>query len=147
MKVLRKWLAAPLATLMLLSGLSLAAPAAQAAPGCTLGWACVWRDANYGGPWAAAPADGFLSKASDKGGTAKYQSNSAWANGNACHRTSFRTGSRNGDKFFILDSETRVGSNYRDPNLANGAGRGDYSGENWKNRVRYIRFFDGPNCK
>lgn len=107
------------------------------AASCALGWGCLWQGSNYSGKWAANQYDGFVNTT---------VSNSAWANGNSCHRTSFRTGSGSTNHFFILDSQTRIGSNYRDPNLSNGAGRGQYSGENWKDRVRYIRFYDGTNC-
>ncbi|AWE43217.1 hypothetical protein DDD63_11210 [Actinobaculum sp. 313] len=144
MKVLRKWLAAPLATLMLLSGLSLAAPAAQAAPGCASGWACVWQSYSYTGQWAAAKSDGPLSVTSDKNGVAKTKSASAWANGRLCKHSYFQDGK---GKSFRLDSEQLVRTNYRDPNLSNGAGKGTYAGENWNDRVRSVVFSGGPQCK
>ncbi len=148
MKVFRKWLAAPLATLMLLSGLSFAAPAAQAAPSCASGWACVWQSYSYTGQWAANDRDGALRITSDKAGVAKTKSNSAWANGKVCSSTYFRDRQpkdKNGN-YFTLNSQQVVNSNYRDPNLSNGAGTGKDSGQNWQNRVRYVVFDGGPNC-
>ncbi|MFT0848947.1 hypothetical protein VR010_14505 [Actinomycetaceae bacterium L2_0104] len=117
-----------------------------AAGGCTLGWGCVWRNSNYGGAWAASDYNSFLRLSSDEAGVAKTVSNSAWANGNLCHATSFRTGSMDSHHYFILDSQTRRVTNFKDATLSNGAGRGPWAGENWQNRVRYLRFFDGPNC-
>lgn len=107
------------------------------AASCALGWGCIWKNNNYGGTWDARQYNGVVSMTT---------SNSAWANGNSCHRTSFRTGPFDNNPYFILDSQTRIGTNYRDPNLANGAGTGPYNGQNWKDRIRYIRFFQGANC-
>lgn len=144
MKVLRKWLAAPLATLMLLSGLSLAAPAAQADSGCASGWACVWNRYSYTGAWAANDRDGALRITSDKAGVAKTKSASAWANGKNCYQTYFYDSA---GQYFILDSEQVRGYNYRDPNLSNGAGTGRYAGQNWNDRVRRVVFTTGPACR
>lgn len=107
------------------------------AASCALGWACIWKNSNYGGTWDANQYDGIVSMTT---------SNSAWANGNSCYRTSFRTGPFDYNPYFILDSQTKIKTNYRDPNLTNGAGTGPYKSQNWKDRIRYIRFFEGTNC-
>jgi len=147
MRTTRKWLVVSLVALVSASGIAFAMPEAQADTGCASGWACVWQNSSFQGSWAASNYDSFLRTASDKAGRAKTQSNSAWANGSLCISTEFRTGSTASDRYFVLNSQQRTGVNYRDPHLSNGAGTGRWAKENWQNRVRYIRFDGGPNCR
>ena len=115
----------------------------QAFPGCALGYACLWKSSNYGGSWAAAPANGPFSV-----GTAAVRDthNSAGANGKSCKYTRFWNNKNN--RYFSLKSESWDGSAAsRDANLANGAGIGPYKAENWTNRVKGAEFHTGTNCK
>lgn len=75
------------------------------------------------------------------------KASSAAANGNLCYRTRFYdyAGGASGS-YFELYSQTMVNSNYRDPNLRNGAGIGMHRDQNWNDRVSYIWFYYGPNC-
>lgn len=69
------------------------------------------------------------------------QGKSAAANGATCKKTRFYDYTwGNSGSFFILHSESIVGTNYRDPDLSNGAGVGDYAHENWENRVSRITY-------
>lgn len=120
-----------LATAMLFAG----GVAAQAVPGkCDLGYSCLWMERTYEG--TSYGTERSKTKVADW----LYKlGNSAGANGRACDHTryyeswSYTTGNPSG-KYFTLYSEHRIGSNYRDPNLSNGAGF-DGTGINWANRV------------
>lgn len=115
----------------------------QAFPGCQLGWACVWAGKDYTSASAAASHDGVYTWTSD-GGTAVLFQNSAAANGNLCYKTRFYNSDRT--KFFVLNSQTRLGGTSRDPNLSNGAGNAGATTMNWTNKIRRFAFFNGPNC-
>ncbi len=169
MKVKKKWAAGPLAALMLVAGgfvgtaaqadeaeptpVVAEAPAAVnettievgplAFPGCTLGWACVWVGDNYTGGSAAANYSGGYTWVSSPLSPAKALQNSAAANGNLCRKTAFYN---TGGRYFVLNSQTRLGGTSRDPNLSNGAGNAGSTTMNWKNQVRSFEFFNGPNC-
>lgn len=71
---------------------------------------------------------------------------SAAANGGTCDATRFYdNGAASTGSYFVLNSRTLAGVNYRDPKLSNGAGTGPYSAQNWDNRVSRI-VFTGPGC-
>ena len=137
---LKKSIGAVLATLAVSStGLIALAPIASAGvENCQLGAACLWSDYDFNGfkAWNEDPESQVHPSIDNK-------SKSAAANGASCSATYFydfyrgRTGS-----YFILNSKTRIGTNFRDPDLSNGAGIGKYRYQNWENRVSNITFSD-----
>lgn len=102
---------------------------------CSKGYACVWNDSGYNGGSRAEHLSSILLPL-------KYnnEASSAAANGGSCRATYFYDAWDGTGKYFILNSQTLVKKNYRDPYLANGAGIGTHSGENWNDRVSHIKF-------
>jgi len=132
----------PLAAILCFGGMGIIGPAAQAGTGaCTLGYACLWQNNDYNGTDYGKLYNGSVVSTMDN------KASSAASNGKTCSKTRFYDSSNGTGKYFELSSQYLVGSNYRDPNLSNGAGVGPYSGENWSDRVSYIAFSGGTGCK
>lgn len=133
MKFLKRTLVALIATGFVLAW---SAPAQAGTENCSTGWSCVWEHKVYEGKVGAVT----LNK-----NVVPYVSNmgsSAAANGQTCRSTRFyetwSVWNQNvSGSYFTLDSKVLVGSNYRDPNLSNGAGY-DGVGQNWEDRVSGI---------
>lgn len=124
------------------SALATATTATAGSGGCTLGYACLWEHRDYEGKSYGKQYDGPVVS------TMTNKASSAAANGNQCHMARFydaATGPTGA--YFELYSETRMDRNYRDPNLRNGAGVGPYAKQNWNDRVSYIYFLGGSNCR
>ena len=128
------------AAIISLLGFSL--PASAGTGACQLGYACIWEHNDYEGLSYGKRYNGPVVSSINN------MASSATANGNLCHRTRYYdyAGGPSGS-YFELYSQTMVNSNYRDPNLRNGAGIGAYRDQNWNDRVSYIWFYGGPNCK
>ncbi|WP_346727644.1 peptidase inhibitor family I36 protein [Mobiluncus mulieris] len=108
------------------------------ATGCPRGYACLWQYKDYRGyPWNTS------SHRATVGGNLNNNSNSAAANGR-CKKTYFYDNDDLTGHYFYLASQHRVGGNYQDPFLRNGAGKGPFAHENWENRIGSIKFDD---CK
>ncbi len=115
-----------------------ALPASAGTENCSRGYACGWDSLTYEGTsFGSTYTEGwwspFLNRAS-----------SVAANGTTCKSTRFykswnhMTGHVYGD-YFTLHSKTLVGSNFRDPDLRNGAG--DRTGETgWDNTIEATKF-------
>lgn len=127
---------------VLLSAVGFVAPAWAGSGACQRGYACLWEDGDYEGLSYGKQYNGTVVS------TMNNKASSATANGNLCLRTRFydNSGGPSGS-YFELYSQTQMATNYRDPNLKNGAGLGPYKGQNWDNRVSYIYFLGGANCK
>lgn len=116
-----------------------AAHAAGATAACPVGYACIWDYTNYsesGRYWKQSANEQAVPA------TINNKASSAAANGKACYATRFYdNGAQATGSYFILHSKTRLpNSYYEDPYLANGAGLGDFSGQNWDNRISRIKF-------
>ncbi|WP_338022247.1 peptidase inhibitor family I36 protein [Arcanobacterium pluranimalium] len=103
---------------------------------CQLGASCLWTYNDYNGGFAynedhSSPVYSGIDN----------RANSVVANGASCSITLFYD-SRfvNEGPYFYLFSRTLMGYNYQDPNLSNGAGYGDYAGQNWSNRISRITY-------
>lgn len=125
---------------LVLAGMTMVAPAYAGSPTCPLGYGCLWDFEDYGGFAYQQQYPGAVRSDVDN------RANSAKANGNRCNTTRFYDNRTKTGKYFVMYSATRIGRNYQDPNLANGAGEGPYAGENWNNRVSYV-WFGGQGCK
>ncbi|SPT75924.1 Uncharacterised protein [Arcanobacterium haemolyticum] len=68
-----------------------------------------------------------------------YEGKSAAANGATCRKTRFYDYTW-GNSGSILILHSKRCNEYRDPDLSNGAGVGDYAHENWENRVSRITY-------
>ncbi|WP_231957959.1 peptidase inhibitor family I36 protein [Arcanobacterium haemolyticum] len=112
-------------------------PAAEASDSsCPVGASCVWTGKGYTGIKGRN-----YDHSSPVHESINNQGKSAAANGATCKKTRFYDYTwGNSGSFFILHSESIVGTNYRDPDLSNGAGVGDYAHENWENRVSRITY-------
>ncbi len=130
------------AAALVLSGVVVASANAAGALGsdsCLWGNACLWSKQNYSGIRTVHSYDGWH---------APTHSNSAVANGRLCYKTMFSSDEASGDApYFVLFSKINVGMNYQDSYLADGAGTGPFSNQNWQDRVNYVEFFNGPNCR
>jgi hypothetical protein len=88
---------------------------------CNSGMMCLWKDRSYSGTII-----GRSGTVGSLGGTAlDNAASSAATNGKSCRKTWWAGGYTNPtwDAYgFALWSEQLTGSNYRDPNLSNGAG-------------------------
>ncbi|WP_338022167.1 peptidase inhibitor family I36 protein [Arcanobacterium pluranimalium] len=118
------------------------APIASAGTGnCKAGASCLWTQNDYNGGFAynedhSSPVYSGINN----------RANSVVANGASCPVTAFydyRDG--NSGSYFMLYSRTRIGSNYQDPNLSNGAGVGpeeypEWASENWSNRISRVTY-------
>ncbi|WP_448062439.1 peptidase inhibitor family I36 protein [Cellulomonas hominis] len=124
---------------LLLLGLGVAP--AQAGTGlCDSGYACVYQDLSYdGGLYGSAQ------NTTSFWGNLKWndKATSASVNGAGCRSTRFHehADSRPYGAYFTLNSRQLVGSNYRDPDLRNGAGY-DGTGVNWNDRISGFQFVD-----
>ncbi len=134
MEIKKRFKSGVSATILAVAGLGITSSAAAS---CTLGDACTWTSSSYTGTQSSYGYDQWT--------TTNY-SNSVWARGYLCEKTSFRTGNSSSDSYFTLYSHYHYGKNYRDANLSDGAGFGPYNSQNWKDKIRYVRFFEGPNC-
>ncbi|WP_164984152.1 peptidase inhibitor family I36 protein [Oerskovia turbata] len=121
--------------------------AAQAATPCYSGTACLWQHSGYGGTkysvsanWGSYYNTVMLNAAS-----------SAAANGAGCKKTRFYEDVNAGEDvtrpwYFQLYSQQRLGYNYQDPDLKNGAGIGGWpsgpGGNGWNDTVEGWRFVE-----
>lgn len=114
------------------------APAAQAGDGlCASGHMCIYVDLSYDGTMR-----GFSNnRLSWEGYALNNTATSTSANGGTCSRSYYwDAGNWSGD-YFYLNSRTLVGSNYRDPDLRNGAGVGTWSaGHNADDKISSANF-------
>jgi|GEM_PF-6617687 len=129
-----------LAAALAAAGLALAgtATAAQAAT-CNSGYACFFSDLSYGGPLVQRSA----SQGNLEGNALNNEATSIATNGSSCTATRFFDASTLTGSYLILDSEEKVGSNFQDPDLRNGGGRGDYSAWDYNDRISGWQF---ANC-
>lgn len=121
------------------------------AASCSKGTACLWTNSNFSAGWGVK-----YSVSANSGtvwNTPIYNSaSSGWANGGTCAAIRFYDLNTSGAdyrydyKYFVLNSQTLVGGNYRDPYFKNGAGlngngsTGGYAGENWNDRIGSWKF-------
>ncbi|MBI9115721.1 peptidase inhibitor family I36 protein [Sanguibacter suaedae] len=135
MKLLKRSLVALLASgLVAMTGTT----SASAATGdCASGYACVWEHPQFGGRYfgtakSKAALTSLINVAS-----------SAAANGASCRYTRFyddRTlNNEPSGSYFTLYSKQLMGSNYRDPDLRNGAGL-DGAGRNFDDTIEGVWF-------
>ncbi len=116
-------------------GIALVAPTVPAVAGtedCMKGYACQWTGLNYDGSgYGSAREYGLWSP--------RNVARSVAANGGECKETwfykswNFSTGYPYGD-YFRLNSKSLTGTNFRDPDLRNGAGKtpsGQLDTNNW----------------
>ncbi|WP_125774610.1 hypothetical protein [Antribacter gilvus] len=100
--------------------------AAPASAACAVGTACLWTNNDYQAGWGIKY--GMSANMGSLWDSGIYHSaSSGHANGGSCAATRFYSGVTSGqayydDDFFVLNSQTLVGGNYRDPNFSNGAG-------------------------
>ena len=129
-----------LASLLMGTGVT----AAQAGTGyCALGSACAWKDASYEGGLHRTEIN--ISLYWDV--WFNDVTTSVAANGRSCNYTRFyadtyltvRGNDAGSGNWFTLYSKTRMGQNYQDPNLTNGAGF-DGTGTDWNDKVSAITF-------
>lgn len=134
--MLKKLAAAALLTVLTTLGVSSAAIAGT--ENCSAGYSCLWSGTSYDGS-----VYGTARNATEVADWLREDGESASANGASCKSTRFYdkwswvSGAPAGS-YFTLDSKTLVGSNYRDPNLANGVGY-DGAGINWANKVGAVK--------
>lgn len=102
---------------------------AQAAEGCSLGYACLWEHWNYNNGTDGKVWGNSLNKGTFGGlfnpGTAYgwYDiASSAWANGKQCKYTNWYVDPNSKGNNFRLNSQYRVGYTYKDSYLGDGAG-------------------------
>lgn len=132
---LTKMFASILVTASVSAGaVALSAPAQAGSGGCTLGYACLWESRYFEGRSYGKKFDGVVKASIDN------NSNAAAANGKSCGVTRFYDAYTYRGSYFYLQSETKERTNYRDPYLTNGAGKGPNSDENWQDRISYIYF-------
>lgn len=108
--------------------------------GCQLGYASYWEYNDFNGRSGGNHYDGPVVASLNN------KTNAVSANGKTCSITRYYDRSDRTGAYFIMNSETAAGYNYRDPNLGNGAGFGSWSNENWTNRISSVEF-DGPDCR
>jgi len=113
---------------------------ASAAPGvCSSGYSCVWYYSHYNTLVGSGAESAVSLNSGNFPAAIANKSNSAWANGGSCNYTEFWTQYLQAGSKFTLYSQTRLGSNYRDPQLSNGAGF-DGAGINFANDIASYRF-------
>ena len=102
---------------------------------CPKGYWCAWWDIGYSNllgqrsetTWNMSP-------------TANDQASAIAANGGFCKATRFYEHTNRGGKYIELYSQSLKGTNYKDPDLRNGAGISPYATENWNDRISSVMF-------
>lgn len=129
-----RFVTAAILSTLAISGAAISAQAAT----CQSGYACFFADLSYTGTrWTKAANSGNL-----RGSAANNQATSIAANGGQCYATRFYDSGDLGGSYLILWSEQIKGSNYRDPDLRNGAGVGPaaYRTMNYDDRISGWKF-------
>lgn len=132
--VMRLALAAVLLASMGLVGVG----SAQAAGGCTKGFACLWAGRSYTGTtWGNSNNSGTF----DMWSTGSNDvASSAWANGGTCRYTTWYINGGQTGNWFYLQSQSIFGAGYSDPNLSNGAGYGQYNTQNFEDKLSSYKY-------
>ena len=117
---------------------------AQAAAGCTVGYACLWENINYNASgtareWGNSVNSGTYNTIWGTTGQRDIAS-SAWANGGECSYTTWYIGANQSGHYFYLNSQTLVKSGYNDSYLGNGAGFGPHATENFNDNISSFKF-------
>ncbi|WP_157607421.1 hypothetical protein [Sanguibacter suarezii] len=133
-------LAAALAATLGIAGIG----SAQAATGCTKGFACLWENINYNASgtakeWGNSVNAGTYSPFSTVTGYRDIAS-SAWANGGQCRYTYWYVDPSQSGDYFYLNSQTAVGSGYKDSYLGDGAGFGPHATKNFNDNISSFQF-------
>lgn len=128
---------------LLMAALVPAAPAA-AAPVCEYTKACIMADLSYQGKWSAIGGDVYnyanialnplrITYGND-------QATSVSANGGSCRVRYYEHADHTG-KWIHFDRANDARPTYQDPDLRNGGGEGQYSAENWDDRISSHKWY------
>lgn len=141
-----------LVLLVSIAGIGGSASMASAAT-CARGTACLWTDSSYKAGWGGVKYSVSANHGSLYGTRINDGASSGWANGGSCAATRFYSDtnygldlSTYGQRRFVLNSQTLVKANYRDPYFKNGAGLNSdgsshgWAGQNWNDQVSSWKF-------